>query len=177
MTAVEGQQTAAEEAAKPTADQPLPLGRNRDFNLLWSGQALSDMGTQMSTIAYPLLILAVTGSAAKAGIVGSSTILGTLLLLLPAGVAADRWPRKKILVITSIVQLAVGATVVPAIVTGHIYLAHLAAVGFLQGGALAFYTGASRGAIRRICSAWRCWPSSPATIPGIRRKSPRTTTT
>ena len=89
------------------------------------------MGTQMSTIAYPLLILAVTGSAAKAGLVGSSTIAGTLLLLLPAGVAADRWPRKKILVITSIIQLLVGATVVPAIITNHIYLAHLAAVGFV----------------------------------------------
>jgi MFS family permease len=150
MTAVEGQRTAAPETGKPQADEPLPLRRNRDFNLLWSGQALSDMGTQMSTIAYPLLILAVTGSAAKAGLVGSSTIAGTLLLLLPAGVAADRWPRKKILVITSIIQLLVGATVVPAIITNHIYLAHLAAVGFVQGGALAFFTGATRGAVRRI---------------------------
>jgi MFS family permease len=147
MTAVEGQQAAVE---TPAADEPLPLRRNRDFNLLWSGQALSDMGTQMSTIAYPLLILAVTGSAAKAGIVGSSTVAGTLLLLLPAGVAADKWPRKKILVITSLVQLLVGASVVPAIVFHHIYLAHLITVGFLQGGSLAFYTGASRGAVRRI---------------------------
>jgi MFS family permease len=128
----------------------LPLRRNWDFNLLWSGQALSDMGTQMSTIAYPLLILAVTGSAAKAGIVGSATIAGTLLWLLPAGVAADRWPRKKIMLVTSIVQLLVGASVVPAIVTHHVYLAHLATVGFLQGSALAFYTGAARGALRRI---------------------------
>jgi MFS family permease len=151
MTAVEGQPASVDEDSdQVAANPPTPLSRNRDFNLLWSGQALSDMGTQMSTIAYPLLILAVTGSAAKAGIVGSATIAGTLLLLLPAGVAADRWPRKKILVITSIVQLVVGATVVPAVVTHHIYLLHLAIVGFLQGGALAFYTGASRGAVRRI---------------------------
>ncbi len=133
-----------------TVPSATPLGRNRDFNLLWSGQALSDMGTQMSAIAYPLLILAVTGSAAKAGIVGSATIAGTLLLLLPAGVAADRWPRKRILVTTSVIQMLVGATVVPAILTHHIYLVHLAAVGFIQGSALAFYTGASRGALRRI---------------------------
>jgi MFS family permease len=152
MTAVEGQQAAPETGELQAAEQ-LPLRKNRDFNLLWSGQALSDMGTQMSTIAYPLLILAVTGSAAEAGLVGSATIAGTLLLLLPAGVAADRWPRKKILIITSIIQMVVGATVVPAIITNHIYLAQLAAVGFIQGGALAFFTGATRGAVRRIVPA------------------------
>jgi MFS family permease len=175
MTAVEGQPAAVDETAeRQAADQPsppeaasppdgasppdpaspadpvTPLSRNRDFNLIWSGQALSDMGTQMSTIAYPLLILAVTGSAAKAGIVGSATIAGTLLLLLPAGVAADRWPRKRIMLVTSILQMVVGASVVPAIVTHHVYLVHLAVVGFIQGGSLAFYTGAGRGALRRI---------------------------
>jgi MFS family permease len=150
MTAVEGQQATGEASQPEQAGEPLPLRKNRDFNLLWTGQALSDLGTQMSTIAYPLLILAATGSAAKAGIVGSATIAGTLLLLLPAGVAADKWPRKKILVITSLVQMVVGASVVPAIATHHIYLAQLAAVGLIQGGALAFYTGASRGAVRRL---------------------------
>lgn len=149
MTAVNKQPTGLGEDEAPAA-QPPALRRNRDFNLLWSGQALSDLGTQMSTIAYPLLILAVTGSAAKAGIVGSATIAGTLLFLLPAGVAADRWPRKRIMVTTSSVQMIVGASVVPVIVTHHIYLAHLAAVGFVQGAALAFYTGASRGALRRV---------------------------
>jgi MFS family permease len=149
MTATERQSTEVE--ASPAQAAPPPrLNRNRDFNLLWSGQALSDFGTQMSTIAYPLLILAVTGSAAKAGIVGSAIIAGTLLFLLPAGVAADRWPRKRIMLITSLVELLVGATVVPAIVTHHIFLAHLAAVGFVQGGALAFYIGAARGALRRV---------------------------
>ena len=150
MTAVEGQRPAVDDSG-PAADPPLPpLRRNRDFNVLWSGQALSDLGTQMSTISYPLLILAVTGSAAKAGIVGSATITGILLWLLPAGLAADRWPRKRILQTTSIIQLVVGASVVPAIVTHHVFLVHLAAVGFIQGSALAFYTGASRGALRRI---------------------------
>jgi hypothetical protein len=73
----------SDDAAEPSPPQT-PLRRNRDFNLLWSGQALSDLGTQMSAIAYPLLILAITGSAAQAGIVGSATIAGSLLWLLPA---------------------------------------------------------------------------------------------
>lgn len=148
MTTVEPQ--PAELGDDRAVAAPPALGRNRDFNLLWSGQALSDLGTQMSTIAYPLLILAVTGSAAKAGIVGSAIIAGSLLFLLPAGVAADRWPRKRIMVTTSVVQMIVGASVVPVILIHHIYLAHLAAVGFIQGAAQAYYIGASRGALRRI---------------------------
>jgi len=145
----QAQVSPADDAAEPSPPQT-PLRRNRDFNLLWSGQALSDLGTQMSAIAYPLLILAITGSAAQAGIVGSATIAGSLMWLLPAGVAADRWPRKRILAGTSLIQMIVGASVVPAVLTHHVYLAHLAAVGFIQGSALAFYTGAGRGALRRI---------------------------
>jgi hypothetical protein len=68
----------------------------------------------------------------------------------PAGVIADHYPRKRILVITSLTQMIVVATVVPAALTQHVYLAHLIAVGFAQGAAGAFYPGASRGAVRRI---------------------------
>jgi hypothetical protein len=45
----------------------VPLRRNRDFLLLQAGQLLSEVGTESAAIAYPLLVLAVTGSAAKAG--------------------------------------------------------------------------------------------------------------
>lgn len=137
----------------PSSAKLPPLRRNRDFNLLWSGQAVSGLGTQISVVAYPLLVLAVTGSAARAGLVGGATLVGTLLMLLPAGVIADRYPRRRILVITSLVQMAVVATVVPAIQTHHVYLAHLVSVGLLQGAASAFYVGASRGALRRIVPA------------------------
>lgn len=138
-------------AAEETGD--VPLRRNRDFNLLWTGQAASALGSQMSEVAYPLLVLAFTGSAAKAGIVASAMLAGTLLLLLPAGVVADRYPRKRIMVIASLAQMIVVATVVPAVLTRHVFLIHLAAVGLIQGAAFAFYQGASRGATRRIVTS------------------------
>jgi len=47
----------------------VPLRRNRDFVLLQTGQLLSQLGTSSSSIAFPLLVLAVTGSPAKAGLV------------------------------------------------------------------------------------------------------------
>jgi len=61
--------------------------------LLQVGQLLSEAGTRSGSIAYPLLVLAVTGSAAKTGVVSFVRILPAALLALPAGVAADRWDR------------------------------------------------------------------------------------
>lgn len=134
-------------------DAGAALRHNRDFTLLWAGTALSSLGTQMSLVAYPLLILAATGSAAKAGLVSGATLIGTLLMLLPAGVMADRFPRKRIMITTSLVELTAVGTAAAAVFTGHVYLAHLAAVGLVQGVAEAFYLGASRGAVRRIVSS------------------------
>lgn len=137
----------------PPAAEPVPLRRNRDFTLLWTGQTTSILGSQISIVAYPLLILAVTGSAAQAGIVASASSLGLLLLLLPAGAVADAHPRRRIMVVASLIQMATGATVVPAVYTHHVYLAQLAAVGFVQGVCGAFYQGASKGATRRIVTS------------------------
>lgn len=148
MSGVAGPAQEATTSAGPPP--PEPLIRNRDFSLLWSGQAVSSLGTQMSVVAYPLLILAATGSAAKAGLVSGATLIGTLIMLLPAGVVADRYPRRRIMLTTSAVEAVAVATVAVAIFSGHIILPQLAAVGLIQGVAEAFYLGASRAAVRRV---------------------------
>jgi hypothetical protein len=66
-----------------------PLRRNREFLLLWSGQAISQLGSQVSRVAYPLLVLAVTGSPAKAGVVAFARNVPVAALALPAGML---WP-------------------------------------------------------------------------------------
>src|SRR5919108_701128 len=58
----------------------VPLRRNRDFVLLQTGQLLSNAGAQLTGIAYPLLVLAVTGSAAKAGLVSFVRLLAVRVL-------------------------------------------------------------------------------------------------
>ena len=51
-------------ATEVTGDtaKPLPLRRNRDFNLLWGGAVSAMLGLSTADIAYPLVILALTGS-------------------------------------------------------------------------------------------------------------------
>ncbi|MGH3056505.1 MAG: MFS transporter, partial [Gaiellaceae bacterium] len=75
----------------------VPLRRNRDFLLYQSGGLLSAFGSGISGIAYPLLVLGLTGSAAKTGYVGAVEFLPLVLLSAPAGVAADRFDRKRLL--------------------------------------------------------------------------------
>lgn len=101
-------------------------------------------------ICYPLLILALTGSAAKAGIVSAASLVTNVLLLLPAGVIADRYPRKRIMVSTALAQMVAVGTVASVTAAHRVYLAQLVAVAVVQGAASAFYIGASRGALRRV---------------------------
>jgi len=74
----------------------MTLRRNRDFVLLQAGQLLSSAGSSLTSVAYPLLVLSLTHSPAKAGIVSFARILPVPLFGLVAGVAADRWNRKAI---------------------------------------------------------------------------------
>src|SRR3954447_7781882 len=69
----------------------------RDFHTLLTGQVLSALGTRISGVATPLLVLALTHSAAKTGVVEFAGTLPILLLTLYAGVAIDRYDRKRMM--------------------------------------------------------------------------------
>ena len=87
------------------------LARNRDFVLLQAGQLLSSAGTQSTTIVYSLLALGLTGSPAKAGLVGFARGIALVLFQLPAGALVDRWDRRRTMIVCDIVR-ATAAVVV-----------------------------------------------------------------
>jgi MFS family permease len=134
-------------ADESVAREPVPLRRNRDFQLLWGGQAVSLLGSQISKIAYPLLVLAMTGSPAKAGIAGFAAMLGYLLFPLPAGGLADRYNRKRIMISCDAIRLAAVGSIAVAGWAAHITYVQILVAGFVEGTATVFFGVAQRAAL------------------------------
>ena len=133
--------------AEPAARQPVPLRRNRDFQLLWGGQAVSLLGSQTSKIAYPLLVLAMTGSPARAGIAGFAAMLGYLLFPLPAGGLADRHDRRRIMIGCDAIRLLAVGSIAVAGWAAHITYVQVLVAGFAEGAASVFFGVAQRAAL------------------------------
>jgi MFS family permease len=72
---------------------------NKDFVLLWQGQAFSQLGSQGFTIAAMFWIKHTTGSATQMGVFMMLTQLPAVLLGVIGGSVADRFPRKRIIVL------------------------------------------------------------------------------
>jgi MFS family permease len=128
----------------------VPLRRNRDFVLLEAGRLLSSAGTQLTTIAYPLLMLALTHSPAKAGVVTFARLVPHALFALPAGVAADRWSRKKLMIAADCVRALAIASLVATILLHRTAFWQIALVAFVEGTGAVFFGGAQAGALRAI---------------------------
>jgi MFS family permease len=118
--------------------------------LLWGGQALSELGSQASTIAYPLLVLALTGSAAKAGIVGFAKFVPLPLFALPSGVIVDRVNRKILMMACDGIRATALASIPIAFVLGQPTFAQVVGVAFIDGALFATSYIAERGALRQI---------------------------
>lgn len=127
-----------------------PLLRNRDYLLLWGGQALSELGSQSAAVAYPLLVLVLTGSAAKAGVVGLAKWLPLALFALPAGALADRMDRKRLMITTDAVRLAGAASVAAALWLGHPPYLQIVLVAFLDGAMFVTSWVTERGALAQV---------------------------
>jgi predicted MFS family arabinose efflux permease len=127
-----------------------PLRHNRDFVLLQIGQLLSTTGTQATAIAYPLLVLATTHSPAQAGVVGFANIVPYALFGLFAGVAADRWNRKWVMLVSDAVRIVAIGSLVVSLAFHHLTFAQIAIVAFVEGSAFVFFNIAEVGALRSV---------------------------
>jgi MFS family permease len=131
-------------------DSVAPLLHNREFVLLQAGQLLSAGGTQVASIAYPLLVLSLTHSPAKAGLVAFARLLPNAVFGLLAGVAADRFDRRRVMVAADGVRaLAVGG-VVAAILLERLAFWQLPLAAFVEGTGNAFFGPAAAGALRSV---------------------------
>jgi predicted MFS family arabinose efflux permease len=136
--------------SRATAARPTPLWRNRDYLILWSGQAISSVGSSASNLALPLLILAVTQSPAQAGLAGALRSLAYLLLGLPAGALIDRWDRKRTMILCDIGRALALGSIPLAQALGHLTMAQLYLVSLIEGTLSVFFGLAESAALPRV---------------------------
>ncbi|MFE9450992.1 MFS transporter [Streptomyces sp. NPDC006739] len=142
-------------AGRPrTGQRPAPsLWRNHAFNLLWTGQCLSDLGSAMADLALPLLVLQLTGSPAQAGLVGTAGLALTMACRLPAGALVDRFDRRRLMLVCDAVRVVVFAGLGCAVMAGAAGPAVILAVVLCGAAATAVFSTAEHAAVRNLVRA------------------------
>jgi MFS family permease len=118
------------EGAEP---QVRPLRRNLQFQVLWIGQSASSLGLAVADVAYPLAILALTGSAGRAGLFAAVQAAGALAAGLPGGQLADRCDWRRIVIAAETARALVTAGIVAALLLGALSLPVLLGAAVLLG--------------------------------------------
>lgn len=111
---------------------------------------LSTIGSESTAIAYPLLVLAITHSPARAGIVGFARVAPWGVFGLVAGLAVDWLPRKRMMLTSDVVRACALASIVVAVAVGHLTFAQVAAIAVLEGSMYVFFNIAEIGALRSV---------------------------
>lgn len=140
-----------------------PLRRNRDFQLYWSGQLVSVVGTRIGFLARPLLVLATTGSPAAAGVASFAFTLPLVLFMLPAGAILDRANRKWVMVACDVVRGLAAASIVLALWRGWLTFGLILVTSVIGGIAYPFFSVGERASIPRLVAR----PHLPAAIAQI----------
>ncbi|MEY9861201.1 MFS family permease [Catenulispora sp. GAS73] len=127
---------SVEASGTESATKPIPLRRNRNFNLLWGGAVSAMLGLSTADIAYPLVILALTGSPLKAGLFATVQLIASVLATLPVGQLMDRKDRRRLLLLSESVRVVAAGSVAVAYFLGALTFWHLlltaAALGAIQ---------------------------------------------
>jgi MFS family permease len=139
-------------AATTTSSEPAlrPLRRNLQFQLLWLGQSTASLGITVASVAYPLAIVTLTGSAGQAGLFAAVQTVGTLVAGLPAGHIADRYDRRMVVVVVQSCRALVTAIVVAGLLGGWLSLPLLLAAAALLGAGQAASSAAQLPLVRSV---------------------------
>jgi predicted MFS family arabinose efflux permease len=111
-------------AAQATLGEPPPppppsLRRNWNFQALWASEALAAIAKESAEVAYPLLILAKTGSAFDAGAVGSAQLFTASFMSIPGGILADHVGRRFLLMCSDVIRAALLGLFAFLIISGN----------------------------------------------------------
>ncbi len=107
--------------------------QSRNYRLFVAGQSISLVGTWMQQVAMSWLVYRLTGSAFLLGVIGFTSQIPTLVFAPVAGVLADRWDRRKLLIATQALALTQAALLATAVLTGTVQVWHLIVLSLMLG--------------------------------------------
>jgi len=111
----------------------------RDFALLWGGETVSQVGSQVSMLALPLVaVTTLHATVFELGLLSASSTLAFLLVGLPAGAWVDRVPRRPVLIAADVGRALAFGSIPLAAAFGSLTLVQLYVVS-LVGGALTVF--------------------------------------
>ena len=122
----------------------------RDYRLLWLGQVGTSMGQWMDQVTRGWLIYSMTGSAVQLGIAAAARGIPLLLFGVLAGAVADRYGRKRQLIIAQSTNAVLNVILATLVLTNHVQPWHIYVTGFLAGTAQAFQQPARQTLITDI---------------------------
>jgi len=115
----------------------LPAGlralRHRDFRVFFAGQAVALVGSWMQQVAQAWLVLSLTNSPLRLGLVGSLNFLPILLFAIVGGAVADRLPKRRLLVMTQSLLGCQTLTLAVLVVTGRVRYWHICVLALVWG--------------------------------------------
>ena len=130
--------------AAQSAGAAVPAERNPAFGLLLRASSVSMLGSHVTSIAYPLLVLRLTSSPLEAGWVAFAAIAPSLLVHVPAGALVDRWDPRRAMLVSEIGRGAAIAAVVATLAIGKLSVPLLTMAAVVEGVLEVFSTLAER---------------------------------
>jgi len=114
---------------------PARLGalRHRDFRLFWIGQAVSQIGTWMQSVAQAWLVLELTQSPLQLGVVSALQFTPILLLSPVGGALSDRFAKRRVLLVSQTAMKLQALVLAFLVWSGHIRYWHVAVLATLYG--------------------------------------------
>jgi MFS family permease len=140
-------ENAAEADRENAGTQPTPapapkgsLWRDRNFMTLWSGQALSQFGGQITELALPVLaVLILNASEWEVGVLGAAQFAAFLVVGLPAGAWIDRMRKRHVMIWADVVRAVALASLPLLAVFGQLQIWHMYVVALVMGIATVFF--------------------------------------
>jgi Na+/melibiose symporter-like transporter len=130
--------SASATAAARTLDTP--LWRHHDFRQLWLGDTVSQLGTQLSQLALPVLAVTILDAGPRdMGYLTAAETFAFLVVGLPAGAWVDRWRKKRVLVTGDAVRAVAFGSIPAAWALGQLTLVQLYVVALVAGVATVFF--------------------------------------